>query len=429
MTEQQQAEVEQPFITHLLELRDRLLRMIVAVLVFFVVLFPFANDIYVFVAEPLMRHLPEGTSMIATQVASPFLTPFKMSLVASIFLAMPVILYQFWAFVAPGLYMHEKRMITPLLISSIILFYLGMVFAYFVVFPLVFGFLTGTAPEGVAVMTDITSYLDFVLTLFFAFGIAFEVPIATIVLVMMGVTTPASLRSKRPYIIVVAFIVGMFLTPPDVISQTLLALPMWILFEFGVFFSVMFTKNKGRDEDEDTDSEPDPDPAPVGGSGAGTAGVAAAASSTAASSAEEAGSASEMTPAEKLMERVRDERPLKYPEDFVPMTDAEMEAELDNMDDDDDDDEEDNAEDAIPEADDFSDIDDMYSDHDDHSGDGDSEATGHNPVDVKLVQVMEYREENNLKAARALLYEVLEEGDESQIRVARNILAELDTED
>ena len=232
-------EQEQPFISHLLELRDRLLRMLLAVLVIFVVLFPFANDIYTWVASPLMAHLPAGTSMIATEVASPFLTPFKLSLVAAIFLAMPFILYQFWAFVAPGLYQHEKRLAMPLLVSSVVLFYVGMLFAYFVVFPLVFGFLTGTAPEGVAVMTDIARYLDFVLTLFFAFGLAFEVPIATILLVATGVTTPESLAGKRPYIIVGAFAIGMLLTPPDVISQTLLALPMWVLFELGVIFSRM----------------------------------------------------------------------------------------------------------------------------------------------------------------------------------------------
>jgi len=222
---------EQPFISHLVELRDRILRMVVAIFLVFLVLFPFANDIYVYVAAPLMAQLPEGTSMIATQVASPFLTPFKLALVAAVFLSMPYLLYQLWAFVAPGLYRHEKRLAVPLLVSSILLFYLGMAFAYYVVFPLVFAFLTGTAPEGVAVMTDISAYLDFVLTLFFAFGIAFEIPIATILLVSAGITTPEDLASKRPYVIVGVFVVGMFLTPPDVISQTLLALPMWLLFE------------------------------------------------------------------------------------------------------------------------------------------------------------------------------------------------------
>jgi sec-independent protein translocase protein TatC len=404
MSEKEQAEIEQPFISHLLELRDRLLRMILAILVFFVAMFPFANEIYVFVAEPLMVHLPEGTSMIATQVASPFLTPFKMSLVASVFLAMPYILYQFWSFVAPGLYKHEKRMVVPLMVSSILLFYLGMVFAYFVVFPLVFGFLTGTAPEGVAVMTDIASYLDFVLTLFFAFGIAFEVPIATIVLVMMGVTTPEKLRQKRPYIIVAAFVIGMFLTPPDVISQTLLAMPMWVLFEFGVFFSAAFVKKK-KSEDEDEmqfyDDTPDSQntihPAP--------ATVAAAAASASTSASEATDSPSQKTAAEQIADN--------YPDDYTPLSDEEMEAELDRMEAEDDEDDED----------------DIYSDYDDHSGDGDDQASSTNLVDIKLAQVMEYRDEENITAARALLYEVLEEGDESQIKVARNILAQLDSDD
>jgi len=405
MSDTEQAEIEQPFISHLLELRDRLLRMILAVLVFFVAMFPFANDIYVFIAEPLMSHLPEGTSMIATQVASPFLTPFKMSLVGSLFLAMPYILFQFWGFVAPGLYHHEKRLAVPLVASSIVLFYLGMIFAYYVVFPLVFAFLTGTAPEGVAVMTDIAAYLDFVITLFFAFGIAFEVPIATIVLVMMGVTTPEKLRQKRPYIIVGAFVIGMFLTPPDIISQTLLALPMWILFEFGVFFSSAFVKKEDDEADDEEEASADVTEAAEaatassGNSDSDAVKPAAAAAATAGSSS--------ATADEQLA--------ATYPEDYEPLSDEEMEAELDRLDEDDD--EEDN--------DDY----DYYNDYDDHSGDGSNEASGENLVDVKLAQVMEYREEENLTAARALLYEVLEEGDETQIKVARNILSQLDSND
>ncbi len=400
MSDDQQAEIEQPFISHLLELRDRLLRMILAILVFFVAMFPFANDIYTFIAEPLMVHLPEGTSMIATQVASPFLTPFKMSLVASVFLAMPYILYQFWSFVAPGLYNHEKRLAVPLMASSIVLFYTGMVFAYFVVFPLVFGFLTGAAPDGVAVMTDITSYLDFVLTLFFAFGVAFEVPIATIVLVMMGVTTPEKLREKRPYIIVGAFVIGMFLTPPDIISQTLLALPMWVLFEVGVFFSVAVVKRK-KERQEQEEAEEETGPTASAGSEVSENSIhpqAAAATATAAASGK--ATATEQVAA-------------SFPDDFKPLSDEEMEAELDRLD----------------EEDDEEDDEDVYHDYDDHSGDGGQEASGENPVDIKLIQVMEYREENNEQAARALLYEVLEEGDEDQVRVARNILVQLDTED
>jgi len=239
---------EQPFVTHLLELRDRLLRAVIAVGVIFACLFYFNNDIYEMVAGPLMAHLPEGSSMIATEVASPFLTPFKLTLMSSIFIGMPFILYQLWSFIAPGLYKHEKRLMIPLVASSAFLFYVGVMFAYFVVFPLVFAFMASTTPEGVVMATDIAKYLDFVLSLFFAFGIAFEVPIATIILVSMGMTTPESLVQKRPYIIVGAFCIGMLLTPPDVISQTLLALPMWVLFEIGVFFSRMIKRDKERRE-------------------------------------------------------------------------------------------------------------------------------------------------------------------------------------
>jgi sec-independent protein translocase protein TatC len=245
---------EQPFISHLLELRDRLLRSVLAVLLIFLALFYFANDIYTFVAGPLMHHLPVGTSMVAIDPISPLLTPLKLVLVASVFLAMPVILWQAWAFIAPGLYTHERRLAVPLIVSSVALFYAGMAFAYYVVLPLVFAFLTGTAPQGVEVMTDITRYLDFVLTLFFAFGVAFEVPVATVLLVWAGVTTPDSLASKRPYVVVGAFVIGMVLTPPDIISQTLLAIPMWILFEVGVFFSRWVARDKeAREEAEQQD--------------------------------------------------------------------------------------------------------------------------------------------------------------------------------
>jgi sec-independent protein translocase protein TatC len=248
----QQPQGEMTFVEHLVELRDRLLRVVLAVLVFLVVLFPFANDLYALLAEPLLRRMPEGATMIATQVASPFLTPFKLTIVLSIFLAMPVVLYQTWSFIAPGLYKHERRLVFPLLISSSLLFYLGMAFAYFVVFPLMFAFFQAVAPEGVAIMTDISSYLDFVLKIFFAFGLAFEVPIATILLVWTGFTTPAALVAKRPYIIVGAFVFGMMLTPPDIISQTLLALPMWLLFELGVILSKIYVRkpatNAGEDE-------------------------------------------------------------------------------------------------------------------------------------------------------------------------------------
>lgn len=233
---------EQPFVSHLIELSHRLKRVIAFILVVFLCAAPFANEIYTFLSGPLLRHLPENSTMIATDVASPFFTPFKLALVASIFASVPVVLFHFWAFVAPGLYSHEKRLILPLIVASTGLFYMGVAFAYFVVFPLVFGFLTAAAPEGVAVMTDIAKYLDFVLTLFFAFGLSFEVPIVTIILVWTGLASPQSLADKRPYVIVGAFIVGMFLTPPDAISQTLLAVPIWLLFEAGLLFSRFFVR-------------------------------------------------------------------------------------------------------------------------------------------------------------------------------------------
>lgn len=235
----------QTFVSHLVELRDRLLRSIVAVLVVFLGLVYYANQIYGFLAGPLLKHMPAGTQMIAIEVASPFLTPFKLTLVVALFAAMPYVLYQAWAFIAPGLYRHERRLLMPLLLASIVLFYAGIAFAYFVVFPLLFGFLSATAPPGVTMMTDISHYLDFVLTIFFAFGIAFEVPIATILLVWSGVVTREGLRDKRPYMIVLAFVIGMVLTPPDVVSQTLLALPIWFLFEAGLLFSRFFEPSAG----------------------------------------------------------------------------------------------------------------------------------------------------------------------------------------
>jgi sec-independent protein translocase protein TatC len=240
---------QQPLISHLVELRGRLLRAFAAIVLVFLALVYFANDIYHILAEPLLQQLPKGTSMIATGVATPFLTPMKLTLIVSFFAAIPYVLYQVWAFIAPGLYKHEKRLIAPLVCSSALLFYAGAAFAYFVVFPLAFGFFTKMAPEGVTIATDIASYLDFVLGLFVAFGIAFEIPIATILLCWTGVTTPKDLAGKRPYVIVVVFIVGMLLTPPDVISQTLLAIPMWLLFEVGVFFARFYVRDTGGDEE------------------------------------------------------------------------------------------------------------------------------------------------------------------------------------
>jgi sec-independent protein translocase protein TatC len=226
----------QPFMSHLIEFRDRVLRCVASVIVIFAGLFSFSNELYLYISEPIREYLPDTTSMIATEVASPFLTPFKLTLVLSIFAAMPYILFQTWAFLAPGLYKREKRIVIPLFISSVSLFYAGMAFAYYIVFPLVFLFFTSIAPEGITVMPDIRSYLDFVLKLFFAFGLSFEIPIAVVILSWMGAVDPDKLAKKRPYVFVLCFVLGMLLTPPDIISQILLAIPMWLLFEVGILF-------------------------------------------------------------------------------------------------------------------------------------------------------------------------------------------------
>jgi sec-independent protein translocase protein TatC len=243
-------ENEQPLLFHLIELRDRLLRMVLVVAVLFVMLVPFSKTLFSMLSGPLLAHMPEDGSMIAIEVASPFLIPFKLTLFLALFIAIPYVLYQLWSFVAPGLYRHERRLVVPLLVSSTLLFYAGAAFAYFVVFPLVFAFFTAAAPEGVSVMTDISRYLDFVLTLFFAFGAAFEVPVVTVLLVMTGMTTQKALREKRPYVIVGAFVLGMLLTPPDVISQTLLAVPVWLLFELGLYFSGWFVRTRENAQSE-----------------------------------------------------------------------------------------------------------------------------------------------------------------------------------
>ena len=247
-------DTEQPLISHLIELRQRLMYIILIILGLFLGLFYFANDLYTYLSAPLTALLPEGTSMIATDVTSPFFAPFKLTLVAAIFVAMPFILHQIWGFIAPGLYTHEKRLAIPLLFTSICLFYAGIAFAYFVVFPLIFGFFTSVGPESVAVMTDISSYLNFVLKLFFAFGVVFEIPIATLLLIWSGAATVEGLRAKRAYVIVGCFVVGMLLTPPDVISQSLLAVPMWLLFEAGVIMGSIFVR-KGADEEDELDEE------------------------------------------------------------------------------------------------------------------------------------------------------------------------------
>jgi sec-independent protein translocase protein TatC len=250
-------EQELPFLSHLVELRDRLIRIVIVISLLTLGLMTIAGDLYYYFSLPIQKYLPEGSGMLATGVVSPVFTPFKLALIAAFFLTIPYTLYHAWAFIAPGLYKHEKRLAFPLLISSIFLFYLGMAFAYYVVFPLVFQFTSGFVPEGVDYRPDIASYLDFSIKLFFAFGLAFEVPIATILLVLAGLTTPESLTAKRPYIIVGAFILGMLLTPPDIISQTLLALPMWLLFEAGVMFSRVLMRRREQDkaEQELSDSE------------------------------------------------------------------------------------------------------------------------------------------------------------------------------
>jgi len=232
--------VEQPLISHLCELRTAALRSIICVFVIALILLPFTNQIYSFIAIPLIEKLPEGGNMIATEVASPFFTPFKLTLFCAIFLSFPFILYQAWSFIAPGLYKKEKELILPLIMSSSLLFYSGVLFAYFIVFPILFSFLTATAPDGIKIMTDINHYLNFILKLFFAFGISFEIPIATILLIKTGFVSVKKLSSNRPYVIFFAFFIGMLLTPPDVISQILLAIPIWLLFEIGLIFSKFF---------------------------------------------------------------------------------------------------------------------------------------------------------------------------------------------
>ena len=246
-----------PLVSHLTELRTRLLRCVAAVFLIFAGLFSFAQQIYTLVSAPLRAHLPANATMIATDVASPFLTPFKLTMIVSLFLAIPFILQQIWGFIAPGLYRHEKRIAIPLLVSSIFLFYAGMAFAYFLVFPLIFGFFASATPEGVSMMTDIASYLDFVMTLFFAFGVAFEIPVAVVLLVWIGVVDVQYLRKVRPYVIIGCFVVGMVLTPPDIFSQTLLAVPMWMLFEVGVLFGGLIRK---RSQERDASDTPDDQP-------------------------------------------------------------------------------------------------------------------------------------------------------------------------
>ncbi|MDC0407410.1 twin-arginine translocase subunit TatC [Candidatus Thioglobus sp.] len=249
---------EMTFVQHLVELRDILLRSVIAILVVFISLFPFANEVYSFIAAPIISALPEGGNIIAIGVISPFLTPLKMALIMAVYIAMPYLLYQIWKFIAPALYRREKQMVVPLVISSTILFYAGLLFSFYVVFPVIFGFLSDIGPSTVDFTPDIQYYLDFVLKVSFAFGVAFEVPIATILLIMFGATTIENLKKNRPYVVIGAFILGMLLTPPDIISQTLIAIPMWLLFEAGLIFAPLFSRKDDETEPEDTDpSNPD----------------------------------------------------------------------------------------------------------------------------------------------------------------------------
>ena len=239
MTDQKNSMEKLPLVQHLIELRKSLLRSIIAIAIFFVVLFPFADEIYNFIAAPIVQAIP-GSNLIAIGVISPFLTPLKMSLILAIYIAMPYLLYQLWMFIAPALYRHEKRLILPLVISSTLLFYAGLLFSFYIVFPVIFGFLAGVGPDSVNFAPDIQYYLDFILKVSFAFGVAFEVPVVTILLIIFGVTTPQKLKKNRSYIIVGSFVIGMILTPPDVISQFLIAIPIWLLFEAGLIFSSFF---------------------------------------------------------------------------------------------------------------------------------------------------------------------------------------------
>jgi sec-independent protein translocase protein TatC len=255
-TEQQdQEQKEQPLISHLIELRDRLLRCLLVILVLFLCLFPFGNQLYIIVSQPLLDVLPEGSDMIATSPTSPFMIPFKTSIYAALFLGVPFILHQIWAFISPGLYRNEIRVTFHILVSSVILFYVGIAFAYFIVFKFVFAFFVGSAPETVTVMTDISQYLDFVLSLFLVFGLVFEIQIATLLLIFSGATTPKKLTEKRPYIIIGCFVVGMFLTPQDPLSQSFVAIPMWMLFEVGVLAGRILHKPEEEEAEEDSDEQ------------------------------------------------------------------------------------------------------------------------------------------------------------------------------
>jgi len=254
-TEELLDDTQQSWISHLIELRNRILKSVLVLLVVFIGFSFFANDIYTFFADPLIRALPDGSTMISTDPHGPFFVPFKLAFFTAIIVTLPFLFYQIWAFVAPGLYVKEKKLVFPLVASSTVLFYCGIVFAYYVVFPLIFSFFANSAPDGVSVMTDISSYMSFAMKLFFAFGVAFEVPIATIIFAKVGIVSPEKMAEKRPYIILGAFVMGMLMTPPDIFSQTLLAIPVWLLFEVGLFFARRITTGKEIDEADEEQPE------------------------------------------------------------------------------------------------------------------------------------------------------------------------------
>lgn len=235
---------EENFISHLIELRNRLIRAVIAVVLVFIVLFPWANDLYTLLAQPLIAKLPQGSQMIATGVVTTFLIPLKVAMMTAFLITLPYVLYQLWEFVAPGLYLHERKLALPLLVASVLLFFVGMSFAYFLVFPVVFGFLAGATPEGVNFAPDIGAYLDFVMTLFIAFGVTFEVPVVVILLVLTNMASVQKLREARPYVIVGAFVIGAIFTPPDIISQFMLAIPLWLLYELGIILAATLYKVK-----------------------------------------------------------------------------------------------------------------------------------------------------------------------------------------
>lgn len=399
------SDTEQSFISHLVELRNRLIHMLIAVGVVIMILLPFSNSMYTYVAAPLIAQLPAGSTMIATQVISPLLTPFKLALVVAIFVSMPYLLYQLWAFVAPGLYRHERRLAIPLLVSSILLFYIGVAFAYYVVFPLIFAFMASTTPDGVAMMTDIAAYLDFVLALFFAFGVAFEIPIATILFVAIGVVTPDQLTNKRPYVIVIAFIIGMVLTPPDVVSQTLLAMPMWLLFELGVFFSRLLLR-KRSDEGLDSSTLPTTEIQDTTFTTRDTLTEAESGNTRTFDFTDETNHTSANT--------ILLDDPNKQ---WQPLTEDQMEAEMDLLDA-----AQLNTDQVPPQTHDAP----VQSPARFDASPSFAKARAINSVEEKLLRANHLRELHSIFAARQVLYEVLEEGSADQRRVARNILQQFD---